>query len=270
MDFHNNSAMQYLFDVWNIIVQRLKSADHILLLSDYDGTLIPIVGRPELALLAPETRRMLRTLARNRRYTVGIISGRALIDLKEKVDIEGIIYAGNHGLEIEGFGTNFLEPIAEEVRPFFQILSQVLTTTLRGIRGVLIENKGLSLSVHYRSVDAAEEKTVSDAFHKVTNPLHVTGRIRVTRGKKVYEIRPPVDWDKGKAVSWLVAKCKEVKAKSSILPVYLGDDLTDEDAFKVIEGYDGISVFVGPEEFKSGARYYLNTPQEVIEFLSML
>jgi trehalose 6-phosphate phosphatase len=262
--------MQYLFDAWNRIIQRLKSADHILLLSDYDGTLIPIVDRPELAVLAPETRRLLQILARDRRYTVGIVSGRALIDLKEKIGLDGIIYAGNHGLEIEGFGTNFLEPIAEEIRPFFQILSQVLTTTLRGIRGVLVEDKGLSLSVHYRSVDEAEEDRVRDAFHKVTNPLHITGRIRITRGKKVYEIRPPVDWDKGKAVSWLVAKCKEIKVKSSILPLYLGDDLTDEDAFKVIEVCDGISVFVGPEESKSTARYYLNSPQEVVEFLSML
>jgi trehalose 6-phosphate phosphatase len=262
--------MQYLFDAWNIIIQRLKSADHILLLSDYDGTLIPIVDRPELAMLAPETRRLLQILSRDRRYTVGIVSGRALIDLKEKIGMDGIIYAGNHGLEIEGFGTNFLEPIAEEVRPFFQILSQVLTTTLRGIRGVLVEDKGLSLSVHYRSVDEAEQDRVRDAFNKVTNPLHITGRIRVTRGKKVYEIRPPVNWDKGKAVSWLVAKCKEIKVKSSILPLYLGDDLTDEDAFKVIEMYDGISVFVGPKESNSTAHYFLNSPQEVVEFLSML
>ena len=262
--------MQYLFDAWNRIVQRFRSADHILLLSDFDGTLIPIVDRPELAVIAPETRRLLHSIARDRHYTVGIVSGRALVDLKEKVGIDGIIYAGNHGLEIEGFGTNFLEPIAEEVRPFFQILSQVLTTTLKGIRGVLIEDKGLSLSVHYRSVDEEEEDRVKDAFHKVTDSLHVTGRIRVTRGKKVYEIRPPVDWDKGKAVSWLVAKCKEMRAKSSILPVYLGDDLTDEDAFKVIEGYDGISVFIGAEGFTSAARYYLDSPQEVMEFLSML
>jgi len=262
--------MQYLFDAWNKIVQRIKSADHILLLSDCDGTLIPIVDRPELAILTPEAKRLLQILARDRHYTVGIVSGRALIDLKEIIGIDGIIYAGNHGLEIEGFGTNFLEPIAEEVRPFFQILSQVLTTTLRGIRGVLVEDKGLSLSVHYRSVDETEEDRVRDAFNKVTNPLHMTGRIRITRGKKVYEIRPPVEWDKGKAVSWLVAKCKEVKAKSSILPVYMGDDLTDEDAFKVIEVCDGMSIFVGPKESKSAAQYYLNSPQEVIEFLSML
>ena len=132
--------MQYLFDAWNKISHRLKSANHILLLSDFDGTLTPIAGRPELAVLDADTRKLLQTLARNRRYTIGLISGRSLTDLKNCANVDGIIYSGNHGLEIEGFGTNFLEPIAEEVRPYFQILFQVLSTTLRGIKGVFVEN----------------------------------------------------------------------------------------------------------------------------------
>ena len=235
--------MQYLFDAWNKISHRLKAVRHVLLISDFDGTLTPIVDRPELAFLTPDVRKLLQTLTRNRRYTVGIVSGRALADLKEKVKVEGIIYAGNHGLEIEGFGTSFLEPVAEEIRPFFEILSQVLTTTLKNIKGVLVENKGLTLSVHYRSVNDAEEQQVKDTFDKVISPLNVTGRVRVTRGKKVYEIRPPVEWDKGKAINWLVNKFKETRGKGETLPIYLGDDLTDEDAFKVIEGYGGISIF---------------------------
>jgi trehalose-phosphatase len=262
--------MQNLFDAWNKVSHRLKSANHILLLCDFDGTLTPIVDKPELVSLASDTRKLILTLARNRRFTVGIISGRALSDLKKRVGIDGVIYSGNHGLEIEGFGTNFLEPIAEEVRPLFQILSQVLTITLRGIKGVFVENKGLTLSVHYRSVDGAEEQKVIDAFDKVTNPLQVTGRIKITKGKKVYEIRPPSNWDKGKAVSWLINKFKENRDKAKALPVYLGDDMTDEDAFKVIEGYGGISIYIGEENIKSAARYHLKSPAEVTEFLRMI
>ena len=262
--------MQYLFDVWNKVAQRLKSANHVLLLSDFDGTLTPIVDRPESTVLSEEAIRLLRKLAKNRRYTVGIVSGRALTDLKGKLDIEGVIYAGNHGLEIEGFGSDFLDPVAEEMRPFFQMLSQALLATLRGIKGVFVENKGLTLSVHYRSVDDAEETRVKDAFARVTDPLHVTGRIRVTEGKKVYEIRPHVDWDKGKAIAWLIARCRETRGKGGALPVYLGDDLTDEDGFKVIEKNNGISVFVGEQSFPSVARYFLKSPQEVIELLKML
>ncbi len=150
--------MQYLFDVWDEVAHRLKSANHILLLSDYDGTLTPIVDKPELAVLPQEIKKLLRKLAKNRRYTVGIISGRALADLKSKVDLEGIIYAGNHGLEIEGFGSSFLEPIAEEMRPFLKMLNQALSATLRGIKGAFVEDKGLTVSVHYRLVDDTEER----------------------------------------------------------------------------------------------------------------
>jgi len=262
--------MKYLFDVWNEVAHRLKSANHILLLSDYDGTLTSIVDKPELAALPQEIRKMLRRLAKNRRYTVGVISGRALADLKSKVDLEGIIYAGNHGLEIEGFGSSFLEPIAEEMRPFLKMLNQALSATLRGIKGALVEDKGLTVSVHYRLVDDTEEARVKDTVRKVTDPLHVTGRIKVTRGKKVYEIRPPVDWDKGKAIAWLMAKSREVKGRGGVLPIYLGDDLTDEDGFKAIERNSGISIFVGEGSLQSGAHYFLKSPEEVMEFLKML
>jgi len=262
--------MQYLFDAWDSISRRLKSADNILFLADYDGTLTPIVDKPELAVLSHETRNLLRLLAKNHRYTVGIISGRALADLKNKVGIEGIIYAGNHGLEIEGFGTSFFEPIAEEMRPFLHMLNQALSVTLRGIKGVFVENKGLTLSVHYRMVDRMEEMKVDNVFKRITDPLHITGKIRITQGKKVYEIRPPVDWNKGKAISWLIAKLKDSSRKGRILPIYLGDDLTDEDGFKMINKKRGISIFIGAEGNPSEAQYFLKSPEEVAKFLNML
>jgi len=262
--------MQYLFYAWDKIARRIKSADHVFLLSDYDGTLTPIVDKPEFAALSQETKKLLRKLAKSRRYTVGVISGRALADLKSKVDLEGIIYAGNHGLEIEGFGSSFLEPIAEEMRPFLKMLNQALLATLRGIKGVFVEDKGLTLSVHYRMVDRDEEEKVRGAFERIIDPLHVTGRIRVTRGKKVYEIRPPVDWDKGKAIAWLMAKCREVRGRGGALPIYLGDDLTDEDGFKAIERNNGVSIFVGEGSLQSVARYFLKSPEEVAQFLKML
>jgi len=262
--------MQYLFDTWESLARRLKSADHVLLISDYDGTLTPIVDKPELAILSQETRKLLRRLAKNRRYTVGIVSGRALPDLKSKIGIDGIIYAGNHGLEIEGFGSSFLEPLAEELRPFLHMLNQALSVTLRGIKGVFVENKGLSLSVHYRMVQDVEEEKVADTFKRITDPLHVMGKIRITRGKKVYEIRPPVDWDKGKAIAWLMAKLRDSSRKGRILPIYLGDDLTDEDGFKMINKKNGISIFIGAESNPSAAQYFLKSPEEVAKFLNML
>jgi trehalose 6-phosphate phosphatase len=262
--------MQYLFDEWNNVGRRLKLARHVLLLFDYDGTLTTIVERPELAALSPEAKNLLRRLSRNRRYTVGIISGRALVDLRSRVGVDGIIYAGNHGLEIEGLGSHFLEPLAEEMRPMLHILNSALSTALRGIKGVFVEDKGLTLSVHYRLAEGSEINKVDDAFAKITDPLNVTGQIKVTRGKKVYEIRPPVNWNKGKAVSWLMARLRQMKGKGGALPVYLGDDLTDEDGFKVVEQNNGISVFVGEEKIETAARYFLKSPFDVTELLRML
>jgi trehalose-phosphatase len=262
--------MQHLFAAWDRVRSILKDAEHILLLSDYDGTLTPIVERPEMANLSEDTRKVLRLLAKNPRYTVGIISGRALADLKSRVGLEGIVYAGNHGLEIEGIGSSYFDPVAEEVRPFLNLLSNVLSATLRGIRGVFVENKGLTLSVHYRAVDENEEEVVANTFRKVVEPLHTTGKIRVTQGKKVYEIRPPVDWDKGKAIMWLLEKCRQLKRKSDVLPVYLGDDLTDEDGFRAIEKNGGISILVCDELRQSLARYFVTSPEEAVAFLKKL
>jgi trehalose-phosphatase len=262
--------MQYLFDSWNKVARRLKSAQHVLLLSDFDGTLTTIVEQPEMAVLSLETKNLLRRLSRNRHYTVGIISGRALADLRDRVGVDGIIYAGNHGLEIEGLGSHFLEPLAEEMRPMLHILNSALSTALRGVKGVFVEDKGLTLSVHYRLAEGSEIDKVDEAFTKITDPLNVTGQIKVTRGKKVYEIRPPVDWNKGRAVSWLMARLKKMKGKVGAIPVYLGDDLTDEDAFEIVEHNQGISVFVGEERIQTQARYFLRSPDEVTELIRML
>jgi len=263
--------MQHLFKVWGEVASRLKSAKHILLICDYDGTLTPIVDRPELAILSEKTRGSLHTLARDRRYTVGVVSGRALSDLKSKVKVKGIFYAGNHGLEIEGTSSSFLSPVAEELRPMVQVLGQVLSIALSGIKGVFVEDKGLTLSVHYRQVvDELEESKAKRAFDGVVAPLHNLGKVQVTRGKKVYEIRPPTDWNKGKAITWLLARCRGAGKKGGALPVFLGDDLTDEDGFKVVKEMGGISIFVGEEYPRSMAYYFLDSPRQVNEFLERL
>jgi trehalose-phosphatase len=119
---------------------------------DYDGTLTPIVERPELAKLPEETCKLLQHLTTRPHFTLGIISGRALADLKALVNLKGILYAGNHGFEIEGPGLSFISPIADEIKPLIRILRQVLNMGVSTIKGVLVEDKGVTLSVHYRQV----------------------------------------------------------------------------------------------------------------------
>ncbi|MBI2831063.1 MAG: trehalose-phosphatase [Chloroflexi bacterium] len=263
--------MEHLLSVWPGIAERLKGAGHICLLADYDGTLTPIVERPEVAYLPDNVRQLLESLSRQPGVTVGVISGRELADLKGRVTVDGIIYAGNHGLEIEGPGVKFTHAIAEETAPVIRLIHQLLERALRTVKGALVEDKGLTLSVHYRQVEADKTGEVKSIFERIVSGAQASGRIRVTRGKKVYEVRPAVAWDKGKAIKLVMKQCGKGGRKSGIFPIYLGDDLTDEDAFRVIEAYgDGLSVFVGDEKQKTVARYFLKSPSEVAVFLGML
>jgi trehalose 6-phosphate phosphatase len=263
--------LEHLLSVWPRIAYQLKHARRIMLLTDYDGTLTPIVERPELAFLPESTGQLLRALSRKHNFTVGVISGRALADLKSRVGISSLVYAGNHGLEIEGPGIRFVSPVAEELRPILRILHYVLDRALSTVRGVLVENKGLSLSVHYRLVDSHKAGEIEDIVKRVAGPVEANGKARITSGKKVFEVRPAVNWDKGKAIKLLMKRYGKGGRRSGLMPIYLGDDLTDEDGFRVIEAYgNGVSIFVGAPTFDSVARYFLKSPREVAIFLETL
>jgi trehalose 6-phosphate phosphatase len=263
--------MEHLLSAWPKIIEQFAKARHFLLLSDYDGTLTPIVESPELAALSDDNRNLLNTLAHQPRFTLGIISGRSLGDLKQKVGLEGIIYAGNHGFEIEGPGLSFINPVAEEIKPFFRVVRQLLNMTLGTIKGVLVEDKGLTLSVHYRQVEEDQAKDVKSIIERTINGPISSRIFKVTSGKKVYEVRPAVNWDKGKAIRLLMKKYGRGGRQSGLLPIYLGDDLTDEDGFRMIQKYGhGISVLVGEARPDSAAQYGLKSPIEVQEFLGRL
>lgn len=262
--------MQHVFSAWQEIGSRIRLARQIMLLSDYDGTLTPIVSRPELANLPDETRRLLQELTHRRRLKLGIISGRALADLRQRVGIKGAIYGGNHGLEIEGPGVSFIHPLAEEFKPLLRLIYRLLTQTFGSVQGVLVEDKGLTLSVHYRLVEDGKAETVRDMFNRIVGRLRSGGRVRTTTGKKVLEVRPPVKWHKGKAVQLIMKRYAKGGNRSGVLPIYLGDDLTDEDAFEFLEKYRGISIFVGEENSPTRAHYYLKSPAEVAGFLKMV
>lgn len=262
--------MEHLFSAWHRVSQQLIAARNVALFSDYDGTLAPIVESPDLAEMPIGVRELLEILARQPYCTVGIVSGRALADVRRRIGIKGIIYAGNHGLEIEGPGIRFVDPIAEELRPILHLMSKVLTRSMATISGALVENKGLSLSVHYRLAGIREEGHVRSAFDRVVTTARSLGKVKVTNGKKVLEVRPPVEWDKGRAISFLMDSYARRNRKSLALPIFLGDDLTDEDGFEVVHQRDGISVYIGEENTRSSARYFLRSPHEVRGFLARL
>lgn len=260
--------MRHLFTSWNTVRKKLESRRHILLAFDYDGTLTPIVKRPELARLSHTMKGLLNTLSENPFFNLVIISGRSLNEIKKLVGIKKIIYAGNHGLELKGPYFRYLNPRAKKSQPDILKIYKLLSKELAHLKGVLVENKGLSLSVHYRLVRGKNNLAeLNKIFYQVIKPFQAKKKIRLTFGKKVNEIRPPVKWDKGKCLKYLLRKTPQFRFK--LLPVVLGDDRTDEDMFKAVKD-KGISVFVGRPGISSFARYYLRNVAEVKKFLEKL
>jgi trehalose 6-phosphate phosphatase len=263
--------VEHLLSVWPDIVEQINNSSGVLFLTDFDGTLTTIVEKPELAVIGEDTRQLLHSLAQHPRFKVGIISGRALSDLKDKIRLNDIIYAGNHGFEIEGPGLSFISPIAEEIKPFLRMIRQMLTLTVGSIKGVLVEDKGITLSVHYRLVEDERLEDVEKKVKQAVGGPFLRGLFKVTHGKKVYDVKPSANWDKGKAIRLLMKKFAKGGRHSGLLPIYLGDDLTDEDGFQVIEKYGrGVSVHIGEFPNNSSARYFLRSPDEVGIFMSKL
>lgn len=254
--------MKYLFDCWKEVEETLTP--DIVLLLDYDGTLTPIVAKPELAVLSEEMRDVLRRASKL--YTVGIISGRSLNDVKKLVKINGLYYAGNHGFEISGPALELVKPEAEQAKPAISTICKEMAARLSHINGAIVEDKGLTASVHYRLVAENNFQELSRIFDEVIKPHLESGVIRITRGKKVFEIRPNVEWDKGKAVLWMVDALKVPKGP----PIYIGDDRTDEDAFLALKEKNGITILVTEEVKESNARYFVRSVNEVKEFLEKL
>ncbi len=262
--------MQHFFRSWESFSSDIRDASHTLFLSDCDGTLTPIVSRPAEAILSSEVKEKLRALIEKPAFSMGIISGRSLSEIKAMVGIEGIYYAGNHGLEIEGPGLKLINPTAEATRGEMKDFARQFSAKLDSIEGVIVEDKGLSLSIHYRLVRKSEVNTVAEIFHQIASPLLREGKVRVTLGKKAWEVRPPVDWQKGKAVRTIMNEMRAFLGCEQLQTIYLGDDTTDEEAFRVIHRPEGWSIFVGQENLSPNADYFLNSTSEVATFLSRL
>lgn len=240
-----------------------RRPDRCLLLLDFDGTLVPIARQPGAARLTRQTRQVLRTLAADPQIDLGFVSGRALADLRWRVGIRRAYYVGNHGLELRGRGVSFVHPQALRHRRALGRLAVSLRQALRRVPGALVEWKGLTISVHWRNVSRVDEPAFRSALRRRLQPLRREQAVRTCSGKRVIEIRPPLDWDKGDAVEWL---WKRAGSCAGCL-VYVGDDRTDEDAFRAVNRLRGVSVRVGFRSRASAARRRIGTPQELIRWL---
>jgi trehalose 6-phosphate phosphatase len=243
------------------IEDRSDRAGHLLLFLDFDGTLAPLAPRPALAELAGPTRDVLNELAALPAVTISIVSGRSLQDVKGRVGVSGLIYAGNHGLEIEGRGLSFEHPAAVELSSAVRDITGRFAAWSRSLDGIEIEFKGLTTSVHYRRASLATRVALQGLLRGL-----ISGddpKIEIRAGKMVHEIRPRVPWDKGHAVVWI----RDQLCRQRALPIVLGDDLTDENAFTALE--DAITVCVGTRR-PTAAGYRLDSPDDVRVFLAWL
>ncbi len=259
------ATMPHLLNVWPRVSRQIAESGHVLLLLDYDGTLCPIAQRPDLAILPPRTRRAVQILSWREDYSLGIVSGRGLADVSGMVALPDLIYAGNHGLEIQGPGGLFVHPEAERLKPCLDDVLRELEERLSPLKGVFVEGKGLTLSVHYRLTPLDLRPEVMAVFDESVAHAAQGNSVRVTRGKEVLEVRPMVDWHKGRAIEKIAQM-----SPAGALTIYLGDDLTDEDGFAAVHELSGISVFVGPPRQPTRALYRLDSPKEVAQTLELL
>lgn len=240
---------------------------NIFLFLDYDGTLAPLAAVPEEAVLPPQTKRALLELSRYPGCKIAIVSGRALDDVKRLVGLENVFYVGDHGFRIRGPEVAFDVDVPEKAREAIRHLASVLRAHLAGFPGIYLQPKDLTLSCHYRLARREDLGKIKNIFEEAVRPFVVDGSIRVFEGKEVFEIRPVVDWDKGKAVLWLLENTAFRDPRPTI-PVYIGDDTTDEDAFRALAGR-GLAIWVGAEK-KYQADYCLKDPFEVLDFLDKI
>ncbi|XP_068665679.1 probable trehalose-phosphate phosphatase C [Aristolochia californica] len=247
---------------------------------DYDGTLSPIVDEPDRAFMSEAMRSAVRDVAEH--FPTAIISGRCRDKVYEFVQLPDVYYAGSHGMDIMvpsqhpnncgnsdmklGNEEVLFQP-AKEFLPKIDEIYKVLNERTMKIRGVLIENNKFCLSVHFRRVNEADWSILEE---QVKNVLKGYPNFRLTWGRKVMEIRPCIKWDKGCALEYLLDTLG-LGTDADVLPFYLGDDRTDEDAFKVLERRgQGFPIIVSSIPRDTKASFSLRDPAEVMLFLLRL
>jgi trehalose 6-phosphate phosphatase len=233
---------------------------------DFDGTLSDIVADPDTAALTAGAADALRSLTEQ--CPVAVLSGRDLADVRQRIGLPGIWYAGSHGFESVGpDGSHHQNDAAAPAIAVLEEAAAELRDRLANISGVAVEHKRFGVAVHYRN---AERNRVGEVLSAVREAGQRTG-LRITTGREVIELRPDVDWDKGKTLRWVLDQISGV-GSAALLPVYLGDDITDEDAFDAIED-DGLGIVVRHNDDgdrATAARYALENPAQVSEFTGRL
>jgi trehalose 6-phosphate phosphatase len=236
------------------VLEALQASPALFI--DYDGTLTPIADQPASAILSRSMRERLERLAA--RCPIAIVSGRDRDDVRDRVGLRQLAYAGSHGYDIIGPFERFEHRVGEESRGVLLEIGGELKWELSTFAGVTVEEKRFSIAVHFRQ---SPEQQVPELRERVQEKIARAG-FAMTEGKKTFDIRPYADWHKGTAVRWLIGAL----GANARQPVYLGDDANDELAF--MELSEGVTIKVGGGP--SSARFTLQDVDEVGRFLDAL
>ena len=247
-------------------LRKRRAGRHQLLLFDFDGTLAPFDPDPNAVHLAPDVAQSLGSLATKPETTVGIISGRRLADLQKRISIPGDVYlAGFHGLEIHAPGETFMHPGAATATSTMQAIAAVMRPHLAELPGVFIEDKVLSIAMHYREAVPAVRVVAISRFMDAARDDIESGRLRLLPGSCVIELLPGAAWHKGSALQWIRERVE--RAFGPTFTIYVGDDVTDEDAFRAV-GPEGLTI--SASERAAGAAFSVAGPEGVKRLLHSL
>lgn len=229
----------------------------MFLFLDFDGTLSRISSHPGDAVIRPDAKKWLRSLLKRNNIKIAIVTGRSLTDIIRKVSLPGLYYVANHGMEIF-YKNRFLLKKGHRFERPLKCFGDEIIIALAHIPGIFIEEKGLSVAVHFRRVERKYHGTIKGSVCEVADPLIRQYDLQITKGKMILELRPASVWNKGKAVKWLWEKIMP-----SYFPIYAGDDITDEDAFKALKPH-GLTIRVG-KKTESHAQYYMPSIRTLME-----
>ncbi len=257
------------FDDPAAIARRVADAARgrpLLILLDFDGTMCEFQPEPGMVWLQGSRRDVLQRLVAKDQLTAGFVSGRRLSDLRERVGLTGDMwFAGLHGLEIEGFGRRFVHDRVEEARGLLGLLARALRVQTADLPGVIIEDKELSIALHVRQAHPDDKIKADALFLRMALPHIDDGTLRLMPGSNVSELLPNIPWTKGDAVRWIESAERERRGADPCV-IYLGDDVTDEDAFEAVGA--GSAIMVGPRPSRVDTR--LESPSAVEAFLTAL
>jgi trehalose-phosphatase len=248
------------------VIQARATERHLLLLCDFDGTLCEFDADPKAVWLPPDRRSLLEGIGSDPCATIAIVSGRRLEDIKRRASLGvAAYYAGLHGLEIEGPGDRFQHSGVSRTEPLLRNLAGPIAADLTALDGAFLENKGDSIVAHFRAASVEDGLRAEAAVLHHAKPYLDSGALRTMRGAFMLELMPNIDWNKGNAVEWI--RERVVRQHGDAWPLYIGDDLTDEDGFRAVRGR-GVSVAASSRA--GDADFAVDGPEEVEALLRVV